>query len=413
MTAGPGKGRIFNDFWEAPYRPLFSAAICCALLSIFWWPLGVRLGLPGPKFEPLVVWHIHELIFGFAAAAIGGYLLTALPAWTGISPVRGATLKVLLAFWIFGRLTMGLAQHFPDTVLILLNAGYFLLLAGIIGQQLLSKGAYGKLWFLLAPIGLGLGEVVFLQAALAGSPWFSISIAHTILIGLVLLMTSIGMRAILAFTQNWFIQKGYEASAHSCSDKMRALVQALFALTIILGLTGQKDMAYVAMISTALVLFWIMRGWQSLLALSNPLLAAQHIAFLWLPVGLMAVGISGLYPGYYQSADAWHAITIGGLSGLIMAISGRAAAHTESGEMHASSGFKIGCSLVWFATWVRLAAPIFPETSLITLAPILWCAAWFAFAIGFLPALTGPLRRPVLSGRIHGPSRSTGPTALR
>ncbi|WP_237212612.1 NnrS family protein [Ruegeria lacuscaerulensis] len=397
-----GRSEFFLNFWEAPHRPLFSAAICCALLSIAWWPLGVRIGLPYPKFEPVVVWHIHELIFGFSSAAIGGYLLTALPAWTGKPPVRGAILKVLLTFWVSARLAMGLASHVPNAALLFLNTGYFLLLAGIVGHQLLSKGVFNKLWFLLAPIGLGFGEALFLRTTLTGSPWFSIELGHSLLIGLVLLMASVGMRAIPAFTNNWHAQNDRGNPACTGSEKNRAIVQALLAIAVILSLSGQNDLAHLTMIAAAVVLFWIMRRWQSLSALSNPLLAAQHLAFLWLPVGSTAVGIAGLFPAIYPTTGAWHAITIGGMSGLVMAISGRAAAHTPDGDMQANSGFTIGFSLVWFATWVRLAAPAFPGAPLVTLASVLWCSGWIAFAVGYLPALTSPLRRPVLSGRRHG-----------
>ncbi len=402
MSIGAGSNRFFREFWEAPHRPLFSAAICCALLSVAWWPLGVRLGLPGPAFEPAVLWHVHELIFGFAAAAIGGYLLTALPAWTGRPPVRGGILKALLVFWIFARLTMGLAAHVPNAVPILVNVGYFAMLAGIIGHQLLSKRVYNKLGFLLVPLGLGCGEVLFLQATLAGSPWIGIKLAHTLLIGLVLLMASIGMRAVPAFTENWLARKGRETHARPSPAKLRKLVQALLAIAIVIDLTGRNDLAYSAMIGAALVLVWIMRSWQSLSAFSDPLLAALHLAFLWLPVGLLIVGVAGFAPATYPIADAWHAVTVGAMSGLIMAISGRAAAHTDSGDMQANSGFTIGFSLVWSATWVRLAAPIFPGLPLVTWASVLWCSAWIVFAVGFLPALIGPLRRPVLSGRRHG-----------
>ena len=399
MIAATGKKRVFHNFWEAPHRPLFSAAICCALLSVAWWPLGVHLGLPGPRFEPVVLWHIHELVFGFAAAAIGGYLLTALPAWTGIPPVRGLTLKLLLSFWISARIAMGLATYIPTPILILLNVGYLLLLTTIIGKQLLIKGVFNKFWVLLFPAGLLVGEILFLRAAMDGSTWVSITLAHALLTGLVLLMATVGMRAIPAFTNNWHAQKGNENRARPGSAREEILVQALLTLAIVLGFIGQQDLAYVALTGASLALFWVMRGWNSISALSNPLLAAQHLAFLWLPLGLLTVGASGLTTEAYPMADAWHAITIGGMSGLIMAISGRAAAHTENGGMQANSGFTIGFSLAWFATWCRLAAPIFPDTPLVTLASALWCLGWIAFAFGFLPALTGPVLRPVLSGR--------------
>ncbi|NVO58053.1 NnrS family protein [Rhodobacteraceae bacterium B1Z28] len=394
-----GRVRGFRNFWQAPYRPLFLAAFLCPLLTVAWWPLGVWFGLPGPLFEPVILWHVHELFFGFAAAAIGGYLLTALPGWTGQSPVRGGPLKALLGFWISARFATALASALPPVVPIVLNAGYFLLLAGIIGQQLLSAKAYRKLGFLFIIAALGSGEVLFLGTALAGRSWIGLAIIPVVLIGMVMLMVSIGTRAIPAFTDNWLARISRENRIKQSSG---ALTQVLLATVIIARVMGWHDIASVAVICAALTLLWTMRGWQSLSALGNPLLAALHLAFLWLPIGLLAMGFAALAPAIYPMGDALHAITIGGMSGLIMAIAGRAAAHTKTGDMQANLGFMAGVLLVWIATVVRLIAPILPHHPVEIVAAALWCTGWVAFTIGFLPAVTGPLRRPVLSGQRYG-----------
>ncbi len=399
--ASAGAYRFLHDFWEAPHRPLFSAAILCALLTVAWWPLGVWLGVPGPAFEPAVVWHVHELVFGFAAAAIGGYLLTALPNWTGQPPVRGRILKTLMLFWLSARLAMALAAHIPSALPVAFNGGYFLLLTGLIGHQLCSARAYRKLGVLIAVAALGVAEVLFLGTVRAGMPWASLAIAQPVLIGLVMLMVSIGARAVPAFTDNWLIRNGRPVRTRSDSAISLLPTQTLLAIAIVTRLTGQPDIAGFALIGAALALLWNMRKWHCLTALSNPLLAALHLAFLWLPVGLAVLGISGLAPAIYPMTDAIHAITIGGMSGLIMAISGRAAAHTQSGDMQANPGFTAGFLLIWIATWLRLAAPVIPGFPVVMLAAATWCMAWIAFAAGFLPALSTPLRRPVLSGQRH------------
>lgn len=99
-----------QSFWAAPYRPMFSGAALWAIVCIGWWPLGVRLGLPAPAFEPTLLWHVHELLFGFAALAVGGYLLTALPNWVAKPPEQGMILKLLMGFWVLGRLTTAMAD---------------------------------------------------------------------------------------------------------------------------------------------------------------------------------------------------------------------------------------------------------------------------------------------------------------
>ncbi|WP_425079062.1 NnrS family protein [Ruegeria denitrificans] len=409
MITSAGGGRAFDAFWKAPYRPLFLASYVSALITVAWWPLGTAFGLPGPACTPEVLWHIHELIFGFAGAAIGGYLLTALPGWTGKPPIQGTPLKWLLGFWLSARVSTALMCDVAPAVPIALNAGYFVLLAAVMGTHLFPARAYRKLGFFCTVIGLGIGEFLFLWPIGAGALWVSLDMVHGLLIGLVMLMNSIAMRAIPAFSANWMLQTGHLNDLRQGLPFAVFLVQTGLISSILAQLFEWTIVANLAMIAVALVLCWEMLGWRTLRVRSNFLLVALHISFLWLPIGLLVVGVSGLVPTLYPASAALHAITIGGMSGLIMAISGRAAAHSDTGGMQANLGFITGLALVWLAAVVRLAVPIFPDLQVELAGAALWCAGWTAFIIGFLPALTGPTRRPVLSGQKYAVSESSDP----
>ena len=54
-------------------------------------------------FSP-IVWHAHEMLFGFVAASAAGFLLTASPNWSKKPALSGQPLMVLVALWIVGRL---------------------------------------------------------------------------------------------------------------------------------------------------------------------------------------------------------------------------------------------------------------------------------------------------------------------
>lgn len=404
--SGPARAPLdFSAFWHAPYRPLFLAAFLSAFLALAWWPLGVRLGLPAPGLQPTVLWHIHELIFGFAGAAVGGYLLTALPGWTGREPVRGRALQALVLVWVLARVATALAMALPAAVPLIFNATYFIGLAAIIGYQVIAAGVYRKLGFVAAVVMLALVEALFLGEALVGRVLTALYLAQILLIGFGLLMTGVAAWAIPAFTRNWLAQTGRAGVTVRDRPWPRAAAQALLGLALLLRLAGYSDASNVTLIAEAVAMLWTMSGWQSRAALSNPLLAALHLGYLWVPVGLLAVGAIGLGLVDYPMGDAFHSITIGAMAGLIMAISGRAAAHIPGGDMRAGAGFIIGVVAIWIATWLRLAAPLFAVRSpdLFLAAALVWELGWLAFIIGFVPALTGPVRRPVLSGRRHEP----------
>ncbi len=404
----PSKLSILSSaqIWDAPHRPLFLAAFLWALIVIAWWPLGAAIGVP-PPFEPAVLWHSHELLFGFTSAAIGGYLLTALPSWTGLAPLQGGLLQGLVLLWGLARLATGFACSLSLPLLLLANAGYFLLLAAILLWKILLARTYPKLGFVGAVIGLGLCDAIFLGAMATGRPWISLFIAQMVVTGIALLIVTIAGRAIPAFTRNWLCQTPDAHLVVNDGIFARRLALVLLTLAMIARLAVWPIVTNVALMAAALALLGMMRGWQTLTVRRNPLLAALHLAFLWVPVGLGAIGFLGLFPEVYPLADALHSLTIGAMAGLVMAISGRAAARRGKEHMFVGNGFIIGSTAIWAATWLRLAAPLAPNSGLVNAAATLWCFGWAAFILGFRPALIGPAIRPVLSGKKHGPQQDS------
>src|SRR6516164_5706203 len=92
------------------FRPFFLAGAAWAALAIaLWLPMLVgRLTLP-TAFAPLE-WHVHELLYGYVPAVVAGFLLTAVPNWTGRLAVVGTRLLALFLVWLAGRLAILLSQ---------------------------------------------------------------------------------------------------------------------------------------------------------------------------------------------------------------------------------------------------------------------------------------------------------------
>src|SRR5579872_4150506 len=95
------------------FRPMFLAAGSWAVIALALW-LAMFFGylqLP-TRFDPLA-WHIHEMLFGFVMAAVGGFLLTAIATWTGRLPVRGRALALLAGLWLLGRIACLISADLP------------------------------------------------------------------------------------------------------------------------------------------------------------------------------------------------------------------------------------------------------------------------------------------------------------
>ena len=88
---------------SAGFRPFFLLASIWAALAVPVWLAAYVHGYSLRGSLPAMVWHAHEMVFGFGYAVVAGFLLTAIPSWTGRMPMRGAALASLALLWLVGR----------------------------------------------------------------------------------------------------------------------------------------------------------------------------------------------------------------------------------------------------------------------------------------------------------------------
>ena len=88
---------------SAGFRPFFllAALWACAVVPASVGFISGAIELP-TAFPPLI-WHVHEMVFGYGSAVVAGFLLTAIPNWTGRLPLQGGPLAALLLAWFCGR----------------------------------------------------------------------------------------------------------------------------------------------------------------------------------------------------------------------------------------------------------------------------------------------------------------------
>ena len=79
------------------FRPFFLfGAIYAGLTILAWLPMFYGELEVASAFAP-IDWHVHEMLYGYLPAIIAGFLLTAIPNWTGRLPIQGMPLLVLFA----------------------------------------------------------------------------------------------------------------------------------------------------------------------------------------------------------------------------------------------------------------------------------------------------------------------------
>ncbi|MCV3735278.1 NnrS family protein (plasmid) [Rhizobium sp. TRM96647] len=385
---GQGRGRIGHPFWQAPHRPLFAFAGLWALVAPLVWLLP-----DGISTDP-VGWHLHELMFGMGGAAVGGYLLTALPAWTGRGPVPARFTLALTGLWIAGRLAFRLSDMLPPTAVAAATSAYLAVLGAYILRALLQCRLWSRLWVVAAICGLLLADLLIVSGAAAVQ-------GRTGLCGVLLftlLISAIGGRAVPAFTRHWLERRTVPTGLCDGRWLGRLSIGALAAGAAATFLDANAAAGGLLVLSGTLQ-FMRTAGWRSLRTLRYPALLLLHLAWLWLPAGLLLVGLALILPQALMPSAALHALTMGAMGTMMLAIMSRAAMVRQGDRLVLSPPLAAAFALVWLSAPIRIAAgsvamePLMP----MRLASLFWIVGWVLFLCSHLRSLRRPVPRPVLS----------------
>lgn len=277
------------------FRPFFLLAglWAPAVLVLSLWMMWGDAHLP-VAWAP-VDWHIHEMLFGYLAAAIAGFVLTAVPNWTGRLPVNGWPLAGLVVLWIAGRVGVCVSDWIGPWATAGTDLVFLAALAFLAAREIGLGGNWRNLPIVAAIVLLLAANALF-HAELAGLSVVS-GVATRLGIAVVtLLVALVGGRIVPSFTRNWLAGKGVDAlpAAFGWFDKA-ALVLTLFALglwTVVPGGPASGILLALAGLANAVRL----ARWQGLRTGGEPLVGVLHLGFLWIPVGLALLAAAAVSP---------------------------------------------------------------------------------------------------------------------
>lgn len=372
------------------FRPFFLLAAVAAVTVVALWLLVLAGGhWPGAPANPLF-WHMHEMLYGFIAAAIGGFLLTAVPSWTGQPPLKGTPLVWLTAAWLVGRLGAALAGWLPLPLVALLDLLFLPALTGVTIRQLRASGNR-KNYFIAGLLALLVLADALYYLALAGWATFSPALPLTAALHVVLFLVAvIGGRIIPSFTGNWLNAHGSKVLPiiRPTLDKAALLATLSVGLAVVLTppslLTGVLALTAAALHGTRLA------GWRGLHTPPEWLLTVLHVGYAWLVVGYALLGLAAF--GLLLPSAAVHALTMGAIGTLVLAVMSRASLGHTGRKLHAGRGLALSYLLVSLATLARIGAGLLPAfySGLLGTAAVLWIAAFGLFIVLFWPILSRP-----------------------
>ena len=360
------------------FRPFFLLAGLWAIAA-----LALSLGMfqgwfALPTAFGAVDWHYHEMLFGYVAAAIAGFLLTAIPNWTGALPLQGAPLIGLVLLWIAGRVAV-MASDWIGAGAAAIDLGFLVVLGGVTAREIVA----GRNWRNLPPV-LAIALLLVCNA-----------LSHAAALGLVdadgvarrggiavvvMLITLIGGRLIPSFTRNWLVKRNAAALPASFNGFDRvALGITLAALGTWAVAPDNTVAATLVALAAAANLVRLMR-WQGFATRSEPLLWVLHLGYLWIPVGLFLLAASQWWPSI-SSNGALHALTAGAFGTMTLAVMSRATLGHTGRALTAGPGLAAAFVLVTCAALARVLASLLDSTALplVTIAAASWIAAFLCY----------------------------------
>ena len=368
------------------FRPFFlSAALWAAFAMALWLAaLADLIEIPG-RFDA-VDWHAHELLFGYLPAVVAGFLLTAIPNWTGRLPVTGRPLLLLVGLWWAGRAAVLLAAHLPSGLAAALDLLFLLTLLAVAGREILAGKNWRNLRLLVAVSLLFLGDLLFyLEAAdgVVGGYGLRLGLAA----GLLLIML-IGGRIVPSFTRNWLAQRG-AARLPAPFGRFDAGVILLSAVALTLWILRPLDAAtgWAALIAGALQLYRLLR-WRPFQSGGEPLVWVLHLGYLFLPLGFGALALALIGPPAWPPSAALHLWTAGAIGLMTLAVMTRASLGHAGRPLRATRPIQLIYLLALGAALTRFLFGVWPgESGLLTLSALLWIAAFTLFLWVFAPLL--------------------------
>ncbi len=375
------------------FRPFFLAGAAYAALAIlFWLPLLYGYAETESLFLP-VDWHIHEMLFGYLAAIVTGFLLTAIPNWTGRLPVQGLPLFLLFLLWLAGRFAILFSAKIGWLPALVVDSAFLAAVAAAAATEIVAGRNWRNLKVLLPLAVLLAANVLFhVEVRIAGISEISRRLAIAAAIMLIMI---IGGRIIPSFTRNWLVREN-PGRLPQPFDRIDVAVivlsgLALAAWTVLPWRPETGGLLIAAGIANAARL----ARWAGYRTLRDPLVLVLHAAFLFVPLGFLLAGAAALAPDSVPSVAGVHAFGVGAVGTMTLAVMARATLGHTGRDLAADRATCAMFAAVILSALLRVAAAFLPDSpGLLYGSALLWSAAFGAYVVIFGPMLVSPRLQP-------------------
>ncbi len=383
-------------FLSAGFRPMFLGAALWGAASMALWIL-YWTGFTGwsPSWDALD-WHVHELLFGYGAAVLCGFLLTAIPNWTGRAPVSGLPLLMLFTLWLMGRaaVTWGAVQPLTTAVAL----AFPLLFTLVAAHEVIKDGNRRNLPIIVLCALYTLGNLLFILGANETSLIQSNTLLNDSGLGariglgvMILLISLIGGRIVPMFTRNWLKQHQIPGAPPAEFARPDAAILLLSATALLLWCAQpEQALTGIALILTGCAHIWRLSRWQGQRTLREPLLSGLHFGYGFVPLGFLLLGGANLTDAIDPLAGL-HAWTAGAIGTMTLTVMSRASLGHSGRPLKSNRLEQVFLMAMVIAGLLRVLSALgVAPVPMLHSSACLWMLAFVLFALRFAPMMFSP-----------------------
>ena len=383
LSSAPAAAAALKDWpvLRLGFRPFYIGTALVAAISVPLWIasfLGwIALDLP---LAPLL-WHAHEMLFGFAAGVIAGFLLTAVKAWTGLATPRGTALGALFVLWVAARIA---ALTGPYGVYAALDVALLPAVALILLRVLLQAKNRRNLPLIGVLLLLGAANAAFHLSVLGVLDIAPLQPLYAGLAMIVMIECVMAGRVVPAFTMS--ATPGLQIKISRWSELTTLAVTAL-ALALWVLLTP-NPVTLVACALAAVLHAVRLAQWKPWVTLQRPILWILHLSYAWMVVGFALLALAQL--GWVAVSPAIHALAVGTTGGLIIGMVTRTARGHTGRPLQVSGAEVLAYALVMGAAVLRVFTPVAtPQwyATALVVAALAWALAFVIYLVKYTPWL--------------------------
>jgi uncharacterized protein involved in response to NO len=370
------------------FRPFFLGAALWACIAMVLW-IGLLSGFCNFAIGyGAIAWHAHEFLFGYIAAVMTGFLLTAIPNWTGRFPLQGMPLLALFLLWLAGRVAMLTTDRIGTGAAAIIDCAYLITLTAVISREIVAGSNWRNLRVAILVALTAIANIVFQAEVLVyATPNYGLRLAVAAIVALIMV---VGGRVTPSFTSNWLTRQGSQIRPAPLGRFDIASIAiggiALIAWIAAPDWYGAAALLLVMAIAQAARL----SRWTGGRTWREPILFVLHLGYTFVPLGAIMLSLSILWPRIVPESGALHAWTTGAMGLMTLAIMTRATLGHTGRDVFSTPQTVAIYGAILVAALARIAAPLLPAFyyEMLLTAGVAWFSAFALFVLTYGPMLT-------------------------